>query len=300
MTLLLLDNKGSTICCFCLIVVAKKAAFVKVKHHKLPSAGSDWSEKFSLDVAGSCGSVICKSPVFRFHLGVEIQLSSWGLTKYIIFTPRFYLVNQCSFIVSVKEEDKPDHIVKMAPNSCVPFWPESTVPHLKAVILVDDESSETKPFKYDTGRHTLLQLRGKIGGIHVDIHYSEAKTVITFTEFIPGQAPVLLVNGTENCPLEISEQGLDESFILLPRMCQLFTWKDPLGSREMNWSAIAADKKPQGVDKLFGDGCGTFTAEGRPYYWISFLDGLQRVLLFSADVELTTYLQVYEIKQVIY
>lgn len=165
---------------------SKKAAFVKVTHPKLPGPGSDWSEKFSIDVAGSGGSVTCKSPVHQFQLGIEIQLSSWGLTKYVIFTPRFYLVNQCSFQVSVKEEDKPDHIVDVSPNACVPYWPESTLPHLIAVIEADGSKNETKPFKYDIVRHTLLQLRGKYGGIHVDIHYSEAKTVITFTEFIPG------------------------------------------------------------------------------------------------------------------
>lgn len=71
----------------------------------------------------------------------------------------------------------------------------------------------------------------------------------------------------------------------------MFTWKDPIGPRVLRWSAVAAEKKPQGTDKLFGDGCGTFFVEGRTYYWISFLDGLQRVLLFTADMELTTYLQ---------
>ena len=34
---------------------SKKKALVKFK-------GSDWSEKFSLDVAGSSGTVVCKSP----------------------------------------------------------------------------------------------------------------------------------------------------------------------------------------------------------------------------------------------
>jgi vacuolar protein sorting-associated protein 13A/C len=270
---------------------SKKAAFVKVIHNKLQVAGSDWSEKFSLDVAGSGGSVTCKSPIFRFQLGIEIQLSSWGLTKYVIFTPRYYLVNQCTFQVSVKEEQKPDHIVKVSPNACIPFWPESMVPHLLAIIQTDDYWNETKAFKYDSVRHSLLQLRGKVGGLHVDIHFSEAKTVITFSEFIPGQAPALLVNGTNDCPLEVSEQGMDEIFMLLPRMCQMFTWKNPLGSRVLNWSAVAADRKPQGSDKLFGDGCGTFNSNGKPYFWISFLDGLQRVILFSSDVELTTYLQ---------
>jgi vacuolar protein sorting-associated protein 13A/C len=276
---------------------SKKGACVKVKHINLPTAGSDWSEKFSLDVAGSGGSVKCMSPILHFELGVEIQLSSWGLTKYVIFSPRYYLVNQCGFPVSVREADKPDHVEDLNPNSCVPFWPESKSSLLSAILKTSaGVREETKTFRYDCVRHTLLQLNNHYGGVHVDVHFTEQKTVVTFSEFIPGQAPVLLVNGTSDCPIEVTEAGQDKDvFILQPRMSKLFTWKEPSGERILHWSSVGAEKKPQGSDKLYGDGFGTYTyksgGENKEYYWISFLDGLQRVILFTPDVELATHLQ---------
>jgi vacuolar protein sorting-associated protein 13A/C len=275
----------------------KKKAVVKVKHINLPTAGSDWSEKFSLDVAGSGGSVKCMSPILHFELGVEIRLSSWGLTKYVIFSPRYYLVNQCSFPVSVRETDRPDHVEDLNPNSCVPFWPESMTSHLSAILKTfAGVREETQTFRYDCVDHTLLQLNNHYGGVHVDVHFTEQKTVVTFSEFIPGQAPVLLVNGTSDCPIEVTEVGQDNDVLLLqPRMSKLFTWKKPSGERILYWSSLGAKKKPQGSNKLHEDGFGTYIynsgGKHKEYYWTSFLDGFQRVILFTPDVELAKYLQ---------
>ncbi len=49
---------------------SKKAANVKVKDIQIYSSHSttDWSEKFSLDAAGSAGSVTCKSPMQNFQV----------------------------------------------------------------------------------------------------------------------------------------------------------------------------------------------------------------------------------------
>jgi len=44
---------------------------------------SDWSDRFSLDAAGSAGTVLCRSDNRSYQLGVHIQLSNEGLTKQV-------------------------------------------------------------------------------------------------------------------------------------------------------------------------------------------------------------------------
>lgn len=143
---------------------SKKAANVKVKemHIGNQSGTTDWSEKFTLDAAGSAGSVICKSPLQDFQIGVEIQMSSWGLTRYVIFTPRFYLSNQCPYTVNVVEVERPDDEIEVASKKCVPFWPKSKTPHMKVIVKILKRRSESQAFRYDIVEHTLLQLSNEV------------------------------------------------------------------------------------------------------------------------------------------
>jgi SHR-binding domain of vacuolar-sorting associated protein 13 len=66
---------------------------------------SDWSDRFSLDVAASSGTVSCKSPNddMTYHLGVNFQLSHEGLTKLAVFTPYFIISNSAHFDIQVRE-----------------------------------------------------------------------------------------------------------------------------------------------------------------------------------------------------
>lgn len=133
---------------------AKKKAVVRVE------GKSDWSSKFPVDVAGSCGSVTCKSPSTDFEIGVEIVLTGWGLTRKIIFTPRYYLINQCGYIVEVTEADKVESKLKIPPNKCVPFWPKSQSAQL--FVRIDHTNEFSKKFSYAKSDEILLQLMNKV------------------------------------------------------------------------------------------------------------------------------------------
>ncbi|KAG7176031.1 Vacuolar protein sorting-associated protein 13C-like [Homarus americanus] len=74
----------------------KKKATVKVMD-------GDWSEKFSLDVVGSSGSVTCKAPNRNYQLGVDIKLGSSGLTKIVIFSPFYKILNNAPIDLEVIE-----------------------------------------------------------------------------------------------------------------------------------------------------------------------------------------------------
>ncbi|ODN02737.1 Vacuolar protein sorting-associated protein 13A [Orchesella cincta] len=283
---------------------SKKSANVKVQdgHITTPSMTTDWSEKFSLDAAGSCGSVTCKSPMQNFQIGVEIQLSGWGLTRYVIFTPRFYLANQCPYSVYVVEEERPDGESEVPAGKCIPFWPKSQVPNLKAVVKILKRRDETAAFRYDVVEHTLLQLSNEYGGLHVDICLTESKTSILFDQFVPSQAPVLLINKNKVLGIELSEKESHENFHLGPGKCQYFTWKNPLGSRMLEWwpAGKKDSRKHRQQNNLLMDGFGTFEVERKgektDQFWISFLDGSQRYLMFVDDSSIVQMLQTREVE----
>lgn len=143
---------------------SNKAANVKVHDSKIRNVTSstDWSEKFSLETAGSCGSVTCKSPLQSFQIGVEIQLSTWGLTRYVIFTPRFYLSNQCPFTIYAIEMENLDDEIEVPSGKCIPFWPKSHTPHMKVAVRILKRRDETQPFRYDIVEHTVLKLSNEV------------------------------------------------------------------------------------------------------------------------------------------
>ncbi|KAL3320230.1 Vacuolar protein sorting-associated protein 13A [Cichlidogyrus casuarinus] len=58
--------------------------------------GSDWSDRFSLDSVGSTGRIICKHSAQKraYYVGVNIELSSNGLTKILTFLPYFFVISK--------------------------------------------------------------------------------------------------------------------------------------------------------------------------------------------------------------
>lgn len=64
----------------------------------------------------------------------------------------------------------------------------------------------------------------------------------------------------------------------------LHTWENPTGPRLLLWET---GKKKEIEDDLRKDGLGEFSlVDDKRIYWVSFLDGMQRILLFTEDVEI--------------
>lgn len=80
----------------------EKAFFGKKKAAVRVDTG-EWSEKFSLDVAGSSGVILCESNGMTYQIGVHNMLTSNSLTKQIVFMPYFVLINRASYPISVQE-----------------------------------------------------------------------------------------------------------------------------------------------------------------------------------------------------
>lgn len=69
----------------------------------------------------------------------------------------------------------------------------------------------------------------------------------------------------------------------------LYTWENPSGLRVLVWDS---GHKKELEDDLRKDGIGEFSPkENCQIYWVSFLDGMQRILLFTTDKEVAENVQ---------
>jgi hypothetical protein len=77
--------------------------------------------------------------------------------------------------------------------------------------------------------------------------------------------------------------GVEEELFLGAEETCLYTWQDALGKREFHWHC----REHKGKNDLIKDDGGDFFADSdTKIYWITFLDGLQRVMLLTQDQSL--------------
>lgn len=194
-----------------------------------------WSDKFALDAAGSTGKVECKFKQLSYHIAVTSTLTSNSLTKQIVFTPYYVIINKAPFAVEVQEDQRPgDPWLCAAPDSCVPLWPRVTQDPMLRVKTTDEAQAVSVPFRYVTVQSTLLKLANKFGGINVDVQCAEGGTYIVFTEYHAGDAPALIVNHTSHA-VHFWERGNVNRRTVQPFQQMMYTWSDPTGSRTIYW-----------------------------------------------------------------
>uniref|UniRef100_A0A8C2TPH2 Vacuolar protein sorting-associated protein 13 VPS13 adaptor binding domain-containing protein n=1 Tax=Coturnix japonica TaxID=93934 RepID=A0A8C2TPH2_COTJA len=262
----------------------KKNIFSKNKI-QLCISTSTWSSSFSLDTVGSYGCVRCPANSMEYLVGVSIKMSSFNLTRIVTFTPFYTIANKSSLEL--------ESLISLV-LQCLPFWPENSSGEL-CVRVVGSESA-SKPFLYqvpDNG--TLLRLEELTGGLLVEVNVSEHSTLISFSDYHEGAAPVLIVNHTSWDSLRYKQSGLQEEMELKPKQVCLFAWTDPTKTRKLAWGY----SRSFGEHDLLKDECGQFPYNANTQiHWVSFLDGRQRVLLFTDDVALVSKaLQAEELEQ---
>ena len=131
---------------------------------------------------------------------------------------------------------------------------------------------------------TLLMLSNKHGGIYVRVKTdNSSQTLVTLSGYKPGYAPVLLVNNLPTWPILYGDQSSENRKYLNPGEKVLFTWDKPSGSRVLNWSVVTGSKESKvHENSLRTDECECFKIGSHGQMaWVSFLDGMQRVLLFT-------------------
>ncbi|KAF7241590.1 Vacuolar protein sorting-associated protein 13C, partial [Varanus komodoensis] len=222
-------------------------------------------------------------------VGVSIKMSSFNLTRIVTLTPFYTIANKSSFEIEVGEVGADgslptNKLSYFASSECLPFWPENLSGKLCIKVIGCDHFS--KPFFYnqqDNG--TLLSVEELNTGILVDVNVSEHSTVISFSDYHEGAAPALIINHTPWCALKYKQSGSQAETELKPREVKLFTWMDPTGIRKLTWTYA----HNVGELDLLKDECGQFPYNSNTQiHWVSFLDGRQRVLLFTDDVALVS------------
>ncbi|XP_031336343.1 vacuolar protein sorting-associated protein 13 isoform X2 [Photinus pyralis] len=241
----------------------------------------EWCDKFSLDVAGSSGFVACKLNNAIYQIGVHNQLTYNGLTKQVTFTPYYVIVNNAPFDVECQEFDRPaDAWVSISGKSCIPFWPRSEREDKLLKLRVVGTREVSAPFLYTETHITLLKLHNKFGGVNVDIQITEGGVYINLYSYEPGMAPAVIVNHTKDI-MCIWEKETVQLKRLSPGYMTLYAWENPSGPKVLVWDI---GHKKEMEDDLRKDGVGEFSpSDNTQVYWVSFLDGLQRVLLFTLD-----------------
>ena len=132
---------------------------------------------------------------------------------------------------------------------------------------------------------------------------------MTFSAYKRGLAPVQLINHTKSHTIMYGEKGnnfyfhgkkiVNAKFYLLyshiflfvtgipqplpPGQSIYYTWIVPESDRILHWSFVGTKKKHEFENSLQSDG-GDFIQLGPDQIltWVSFLDGMQRILFFNA------------------
>ncbi|XP_017782476.1 PREDICTED: vacuolar protein sorting-associated protein 13C isoform X2 [Nicrophorus vespilloides] len=254
----------------------KKKACVRIEH-------GEWSDKFSIDVAGSSGVIICKHNEKLHQIGVSNRLTYNGLTKQIIFTPYNVIINNTPFTVECQEVERPaDPWTLVASKACSSFWPSSEKDDKLIRVRIADTDEITAPFMITESHTTLLKLKNKYGGINVDIQMTEGAVYINLALYDHGSAPALIINNTMHT-MNLWEKGSVQIRKLPRNQNMYYTWDNPSGPRVLVWEG---GYRKEMENDLRMDGVGEYPiSEQYNVFWVSFLEGMQRILLFTMDQE---------------
>ncbi|KAM8893527.1 intermembrane lipid transfer protein VPS13C isoform 2-T2 [Spinachia spinachia] len=262
----------------------KKNLFSKSKLQLCVSTSS-WSDGFSLDAVGSYGCVRCPANIMDFLVGVSIQMSSSNLTRIVTMSPFYTLVNKSSYELEVGEVtgQASTRWHYIASSECLPLWPENGSGKL-CVRVVGSETT-SKFFFFDRQDNGTLLSLDVCGGIIVSTNISDLSTVISFIDYYEGAAPALLLNHTPWVTISYRQSGSAMVHQLKPGAARRFAWDDPAGVRTLIWSCM----EHSGELDLLKDAVGQFSYDSlSQVHWVSFLDGRQRVLMFTEDVGVVT------------
>ncbi len=273
-----------------------RSAFMGKRKASLRIEGSAWSEPFTLDTIEDAGKVSCKrqedkTKLAPYSVGVNIAMSKSSLTKIITFTPFYITLNTSNYSISIVEltppaadgREYPSHTIEVPPGESIPFWPRYGAD--KLVAFVTGTSERTSAFSLLGGHSSLLKVANRYGAIQVDCRISNSETLLTLSSYSRGLAPVQLINSTRSINISYWEKSAAAKEVLKPSTSVLFTWTDPSGPRALIWSITGYVEEYENA--LVKDGQGVIELEPKQYLaWVSFLDGMQRILLFAEDPRL--------------
>ena len=98
-----------------------------------------------------------------------------------------------------------------------------------------------------------------------------------------GMAPVLIVNCLNNMPIVMRQSDEADEMFIMPNQYNLKLWANPVGKRELIWSCGMSENQVYNLDTLQSKSSFAISPN-KVGYTLSFLDGLQKVLMFVDDL----------------
>ena len=248
---------------------------------------SVWSDSFSIDAVGNQGNIFCRGKdrdnKMTYCVSIDIALSSFSLTKIVTFSPFYSVVNRTNIFVEVSDDNS--SWVPVNATSKVSFWPKDAA---SGKLFVKSGEYISSPVTFKESNSTLVAVGSELFNVLVDVTDSGIK--IQLSDYDEGSCPVRIFNSTRRA-MEFWQQGCHHKTILNPFHSVYFLWTEPTGARQLILKKVASeDPTEQAIVELTHDVFGAIDKKDAPSdtFWVSFLDGRQRTLLITSDVELTT------------
>ncbi|XP_054161337.1 intermembrane lipid transfer protein Vps13-like [Oppia nitens] len=250
---------------------------------------SRFSDGFSVDVAGSKGNIIAKSKngKYNYYVSIDVQLSRIGLSKIVTITPFYSIVNVSSKSIEISEDnDEFQSINSFTTNA---FWPKRST-NQSIFLRFDSKSNSSKPLSLTDSLSTLVEVDGQY--LYVDVDISEWDATVKISDYFEGAAPVMLVNALKG-PISFGQKGVtvwssktgEQKYVSsVPANCSVYyTWYLPSSEQQLVWKYEPLVAKEQTMD-IKRDA----VIDINDVFVVSFLDGKQRVCLFTHDFSLAT------------
>lgn len=262
----------------------KKKAAIKIFN-------SDWSERFSLDAVGSSGTIVAKSKDGRSYLlSVGITLSATGLTRIVTFTPYYFILNNCKTAIEVKEYSENTEWIQVEAGACVALWPKE-VQKLELFAKYAKTEECSVPFSCKETNFVLLKIPNKKGGMYMNCQVGESAAVVGFSDYEEGLSPVLMVNHS-SMTLSYCQAIFKDTctYTLPPKYTVHYTWDNPMAKRCLLWGTEESPNHHR-LDLVMDDCDQVQLKDDKKLYWIAFLNGKQRTVLFTEDFQLVVRIQ---------
>ncbi|VDN06934.1 unnamed protein product [Thelazia callipaeda] len=262
-------------------------SFLSKKKARLSIFGDHWTNEFPLDAVGNAGRISCKSETgTELSISLQISLCQSGLTKVITFLPFYLLHNESHFPLEIREFGAQTW-TSVTPKTCIGFWPSSQKDSRKfATARYIGTKEESILFPISETFEGFCHIDNDYLGVYVTVTVGESSSIIKLETFEPGMAPAILMNATHRS-VEFGQKGSRSKKIIGPWESCAFTWMDVTRDRKLDWKSGDASYSDDLVRNAFED-YRTSKSDSSPLYWVSFLNGRQRIYLFTEDLAVMT------------
>uniref|UniRef100_A0A0K0FDI7 Vacuolar protein sorting-associated protein 13A (inferred by orthology to a human protein) n=1 Tax=Strongyloides venezuelensis TaxID=75913 RepID=A0A0K0FDI7_STRVS len=244
---------------------------------------SNFSNEFPITNAGTTSRIMCTDDNGRkYDVTLEIVLSNNGLTKIVTFSPFFLLYNDSLVDMEVREPEF-DEWINVPAESCTGLWPRQTAKRMILNARYAKTNEQSIAFPFTETFESFCRINNDYLGMYVTCSVTESSSVVHIEPYQIGMAPIVLMNATPK-PVTFKQKGTQDVYELKPNNMKPFTWCDVLSNeRLLEWT----NGEYSAYNDLHKNDYRSYMAlkERRCFYWVSFLNGRQRILLFTDDLE---------------